>query len=144
MSSFFWELFQTGIYKRSQGRVARQVTFATVAFCLVMGLWRLSQITIEQGPWVSFGIPGVLVLAGLWVSYRSVNVPIFADFLIAVEAEMNKVSWPTRSELYRSSIVVLVTIFAMATILALYDFFWHWFFFEILEIVPKEEAAPLV
>lgn len=142
MSNFFWELFQTGIYKRSQGRVARQVTFAAVAFCLIVGFWRMSQITITYGPLVSFGIPGLLAVAGVWVSYRLVNVPLFADFLIAVEAEMNKVSWPTRGELYRSSIVVLVTIFAMALILALYDFFWHWSFFDILEIVPKGQAGP--
>ena len=33
-----------------------------------------------------------------------VNLPVFADFLIAVEAEMNKVSWPTRGELFRGSV----------------------------------------
>ena len=37
----------------------------------------------------------MLLAAGLWASYRLVNVPAVADFLIAVEAEMNKVSWPT-------------------------------------------------
>ena len=42
--------------------------------------------------------------------FRLVNLPKFADFLIAVEAEMNKVSWPTRTELFRSSVVVIVTI----------------------------------
>ena len=31
------------------------------------------------------------------------NMPRFADFLIAVEAEMNKVSWPSKAELIRSS-----------------------------------------
>ena len=35
----------------------------------------------------------------------------FADFLIAVEAEMTKVSWPSRGELVRSSIVVILVIF---------------------------------
>ena len=34
-------------------------------------------------------------------------MPAFADFLIAVEAEMNKVSWPTRTELFRGSMVVI-------------------------------------
>ena len=55
----------------------------------------------------------MLLAACVWVSYRLVNVPGFADFLIAVEAEMNKVSWPTRTELFRSSIVVLIMIFAL-------------------------------
>ncbi len=35
-------------------------------------------------------------MVGLWLCFRLVNMPRFADFLIAVEAEMNKVSWPTR------------------------------------------------
>ena len=35
-------------------------------------------------------------------------MPAFADFLIAVEAEMNKVSWPTRHELIRASMVVML------------------------------------
>jgi preprotein translocase subunit SecE len=63
-----------------------------------------------------------------------VNVPGFADFLIAVEAEMNKVSWPTRTELYRSSVVVLVTIFVLAVVLFVFDFFWGWVF-KILGIL---------
>ena len=41
-----------------------------------------------------FGLPALLLAAGWWISYRIVNFPAFADFLIAVEAEMNKVSWP--------------------------------------------------
>ena len=48
----------------------------------------------------------------------------FADFLIAVEAEMTKVSWPTRSELIRSSLVVIVTIVGFAVLLWFYDAFW--------------------
>ncbi len=64
-----------------------------------------------------FLIPGLLLALGVWASYRVVNVPAFADFLIAVEAEMNKVSWPTRAELFRASMVVLIEIFALAFIL---------------------------
>jgi len=129
VNAFFQELFHVGLYKRTQGRVTRQVTFAAVAVVLAFGLWQLNMTLNES--WslqVSFGVPGLLLLAGLWMAYRLVNVPIFADFLIAVEAEMNKVSWPTRTELYRSSIVVLVTIFALAAILFFFDFFWNSFF----------------
>ena len=130
MSALIQELFHVGLYKRTQGRVTRQVTFAVVAVALVAGLWGLSQtqMLIDGGPMVQYGVPGILLLAGFWVAYRLVNVPGFADFLIAVEAEMNKVSWPTRTELYRSSIVVLVTIFALAFVLFGFDFFWSSFF----------------
>ena len=71
-----------------------------------------------------FLIPGLLLALGAWASYRVVNVPIFADFLIAVEAEMNKVSWPTRTELFRASMVVLILIFVLAFVLTAYDVFW--------------------
>jgi preprotein translocase subunit SecE len=57
-----------------------------------------------------------------------VNWPRFADFLIAVEAEMAKVSWPTRSELFRSTLVVLVTIAILSTVLYAYDLIWQYFF----------------
>ena len=37
---------------------------------------------------------------------------------------MNKVSWPTRQELFRASMVVLIVIFSLAFILAVYDILW--------------------
>ncbi len=84
---------------------------------------------------VQFGVPAALLVSGLWCVYRLVNVPAFADFLIAVEAEMNKVSWPTRPELVRASIVVLITIFSLATILYSYDAFWR-SLFQWTGIIP--------
>ena len=124
MSALFQELLRAGIYKRSQGRISRQVTFAVMAIVIALGLFSLSQTLIRWGQGWQYGLPGALLLAGWWCAYRLVNVPAFADFLIAVEAEMNKVSWPTRAELFRASVVVLVTIFALAAILFVFDFVW--------------------
>jgi len=123
-ASAFRELFQLGVYKRNQGRIARQVTFAALAITIALGVWRLSHY-LEAGPEVRYGVPGILLLVGLWVSYRMVNLPRFADFLIAVEAEMNKVSWPSQTELIRSSIVVIFVIFFLAAILFMYDNIWR-------------------
>jgi preprotein translocase subunit SecE len=134
VGAFFQEMLRVGIYKRSQGRVTRQVTFAALAAAIALGLMRLSTICTGKGPEWQFAVPGVLLLIGLWVSYRVVNVPSFADFLIAVEAEMNKVSWPTRSELFRASMVVLVLIFVLATILAVFDLAWG-LLFRLLHIL---------
>lgn len=136
VNTFLGELIQTGIYKRSQGRVTRQVTFATVAITLVLGVWRLSATLKVSSSLagVYYGVPGLLLLAGLWVAYRVVNVPALADFLIAVEAEMNKVSWPSRAELVRASMVVLITIFALAIVLAAFDLFWRVLFTDVLRI----------
>lgn len=124
MGAFFQELLRVGIYKRSQGRITRQVTFAVLAITMALGLLRLGTILASRGPTFEFAVPGVLLLISLWVIYRLVNVPVFADFLIAVEAEMNKVSWPTRSELTRASSVVLILIFSLAAVLVAYDLFW--------------------
>jgi preprotein translocase SecE subunit len=80
-------------------------------------------------------IPGLLLALGMWASYRVVNVPAFADFLIAVEAEMNKVSWPTRNELFRASMVVLILIVVFAFVLAGFDLAWGWLFRGVLHIL---------
>lgn len=124
-SPFFRELFQLGIYKRSQGRVARQITFATLAVVILLGAWRLWVFEINATLSVRFAVPAVLVAVGIWLAFRLVNVPGFADFLIAVEAEMNKVSWPTRGELLRSSLVVIFCIFFLAAVLFGFDLFWR-------------------
>lgn len=81
--------------------------------------------TFESAPYLVPGIPGAVLIAGLWFGYRVVNWPRFADFLIAVEAEMNKVTWPSKDELIRASIVVIFTIFFLAVALFLFDIVWQ-------------------
>jgi preprotein translocase subunit SecE len=134
------EFIRVGVYKRSQGRITRQVTFAALVIILATGLYRLKVTLSGSGlersmPGFQFWFPGLLLFAWLWIAYRIVNIPSFADFLIAVEAEMNKVSWPTRTELFRASVVVLLTIFSLALILAGFDLFWA-FVFRITQIHP--------
>jgi len=141
--SFLGNLLRFSVYKRNQGRVTRQATFAALALAIGVGVWRLAAVlplwfasdvggsSTDLGV-VRFLVPGLLLAAGLWVSFRAVNMPRFADFLIAVEAEMAKVSWPTRSEVVRSSIVVIFMMFALAGILGLYDLFW-WFVLRALQ-----------
>ncbi len=71
-------------------------------------------------------LPLVFCWPGLWASFRIVNMPSFADFLISVEGEMNKVSWPSRGELFRASVVVMLVIFFLAAFLFVYDFVLTW------------------
>lgn len=126
VSEFIQELFHSGIYKRTQGRITRQVTWAALVVSMFLGVWRLEQTltAVAERGW-RYAICAALFLAGAWVSYRLVNLPAFADFLIAVEAEMNKVSWPTRNELFRASVVVLVTIFFLTIVLYFFDIVWN-------------------
>lgn len=127
-SGFFPELFRFGLYKPNQGRVVRQVTFISVALIAL-----LAGVELVRSGWLSrmtggdySGYVGGLVIAaiGSWLAYRLVNYSLFADFLIAVEAEMNKVSWPPRRELWNASLVVMFVIFAMAASLFLFDIIW--------------------
>ena len=143
-ASFLQDLFQFGVYKRNQGRVVRQVTFAALAVTLLLAAWRLwALLQNESGflwsyvpgmEYLRYLVPGLLLLVGLWVSYRLVNYPQFADFLIAVEAEMNKVSWPSRTELIRSSLVVIFMMFFLAFVLFGFDIIWR-YLFEALGVV---------
>jgi len=135
--AFFQELLTVGIYKRNQGRITRQVTFAASAIILCLGCYRLHAtmslwLADETLFGISYWLPGLLVLASGWFSYRIVNIPGIADFLIAVEAEMNKVSWPTRMELFRASLVVLFCIIAIAALLYSYDIVLRWIRDQIL------------
>jgi preprotein translocase subunit SecE len=65
---------------------------------------------------------------GMWLGFRLINWPRFADFLIAVEAELGKVSWPKLNELYRASMVVIFTMAFLALLLFCYDALWQLLF----------------
>lgn len=133
MNAFIQELFRAGLYKKTQGRIARQATFAAIMAVTLFGLFQLV-VTLggwEARPSVQFGIPAAIAAVTAWAAYRLVNVPFVADFLIAVEAEMRKVSWPTKQELFRSCIVVLVTIFVLATVLSAFDLLWRTIFWRL-------------
>jgi len=129
VNAFIREMFRTTLFKRNQGRIVRQVTFSAVAVAVALGLWRMNATCSQEvGATIRYVLTGILLAAGVWMAYRLVNVPQFADFLIAVEAEMAKVSWPTRTEVYRSSAVVLVMIFSLAVVLFVFDFLWSQLF----------------
>lgn len=125
-------MFKASRYKRSQGRIARQVTLGSILAIFAVMAWRLSG-GISAEPFegmmsrtmaeavAKYLLPLLVVGVGAWIAFRIVNIPSFADFLISVEAEMNKVSWPSRGELYRASLVVIVVIFLLTAILFTYD-----------------------
>lgn len=123
-------LLQTALYKPAHGRVVRQMTCLAVWVIVALGCYRLhvalrDEFTVEG--W-AVGVPAALLVAGVWFGYRLVNWPRFADFLISVEAEMAKVTWPAKPELIRAAIVVIVTIIILAIALVVFDIIWQWFF----------------
>ncbi len=63
---------------------------------------------------IQLGVPVLLLVIGGVGIFRLVNGPKFADFLIATESEMKKVSWSSRAELIGSTVVVIVTVLILA------------------------------
>ena len=45
------------------------------------------------------------------------------DFIKETRQELNKVTWPTRDELWQSTSLVIVTTFIMAVFIGVVDFF---------------------
>jgi len=66
----------------------------------------------------------LLAALSLWFAYRAVSFPVFADFLIATEAELNKVSWTTRKRLFQDTVVVLTTVVLLTVFLFAVDLIW--------------------
>jgi preprotein translocase SecE subunit len=89
---------------------------------------------------LAFTVPLLLIGASLWLAWRSVNYPTFADFLIATEAEINKVSWTTRKALIRDTIVVLVCLLLLTMFLFVVDVFWNFVLSrEVVRVLPTAE-----
>jgi preprotein translocase SecE subunit len=80
--------------------------------------------TVPLLPQVRYTLPVLLAALSLWLAWRIVNVPAFADFLVATEAELNKVSWTTRRRLVQDTIVVLVTVLLFTVFLFVVDVAW--------------------
>lgn len=126
---FLQELAQFGIYKRNQGRLTRQLTCLAVWVGFALAAWRMYFVITDWLPdalsqaalAIQYLGPALLLVAGVWLGYRLVNYAPFADFLIAVEAEMNKVTWPSRTEMVRSAIVVIVIMFGLTIVIFGYD-----------------------
>ncbi|MBX6314876.1 MAG: preprotein translocase subunit SecE [Isosphaeraceae bacterium] len=126
VAPFFANLLRADIVKPNQGRQARLWTAVGLGVLLAAGVYRLYEIQLRDqfSPVVRFGIPVALLLVFGWLVFRIVQYPPFVDFLIATEAEMNKVSWTSKADLQRATSVVLVTVVLMSLYLFGVDFLW--------------------
>lgn len=138
MTAYLQQLFSYGFYKRTQGKIARQATFYALAVTVAIGAYSLmlwmQNIGSARANELAAPVAVAVFAAGCWAAFRLVQWPTFADFLISVEAEMNKVTWPKAGELWRASVVVILTIFVLAALLYLYDFVWRWLLDQILSL----------
>lgn len=121
------ELASVSLYKRNQGRLTRQLTAGAIAVIAIAGGYIMSRGPLAGSPqWLRMGLPSAFTALFCWIAFRLVNYPKFAEFLISVEAEMAKVSWPSRQELVRATTVVIGSMVFLTVLLFLFDAFWAW------------------
>ena len=116
------------IYRKTQGRWTRLGTVAGVGILVVVGAWYAWYQLDGLSAIVRALIP-LLIMAGFfYVLLRVVNGKKAADFMIATEGEMKKVSWSSKKEIIGSTKVVIVVLLIMGAILALVDLAFRAFF----------------
>ena len=119
-----------GIYKRGQGKYTRLCSAFGIAIIVGLGclqLYRKLQAT-DFGLWVETMVPaGLFVVLGLLIFWL-VNKPAIADFMIAAEGEMKKVSWSSRKEIAVSTFIVIVVVAFVAVFLGITDLSFQMFF----------------
>jgi preprotein translocase SecE subunit len=151
--------FSTAGYKKSLGIRARRITILGILLIGITGAYSLYNQGSLPNDWVlalpfenpssftlipdaRYAIPVLLLFLTLWCAWRAVNVPTFAEFLIATEAEMNKVSWSPKKRLAQDTVVVLTTTLLMALFLLVVDLFWGWLLSrEIVGVLPSKAGT---
>jgi len=135
--------FNSARLKPTQGQRVRRATMLGIILLVGAGIYSLythGTLNTADADWtvrvpfsdrllfllpdVKFTVPLLFAAAGLWLAFRVVHVPVFADFLIATEAELNKVSWPTRKSVFQDTVVVLTTVLMLTVFLFLVDLGW--------------------
>lgn len=130
-ASIIPELFKVGLYKPNQGRLVRQATAIAISVVVAFGCFRLSEFLISSEKGIRVGVPIAIWAVLSWFAFRAVNFPRFADFLVAVESELERVVWPTWKQVWQSSIVVIVTMLFFGALLFVVDRIWRVLFWAI-------------
>ncbi len=126
-------------YKKDQGRMVRMAVFWSAAVLLYYGCTSLRQelagrfketlgeplfAALPTLPVLGTRLTGALLISlvlfgvSVFLLYRWLEKPKYADMLIETEAEMRKVVWPTPQEVFNSSLVVIVCVVFLMAFLA--------------------------
>ena len=111
------------IYKRGQGKYTRLCSAFAIAIIAGLGCLQLYKKlqAADWGLWVETMVPAGLFVVLALFSFWLVNKQSFADFLIAAEGEMKKVSWSSRQEIAVSTFIVIIVVITMAVLLGTTD-----------------------
>lgn len=128
------------IYKRGQGKYTRLCSAFIAAIIAGLGFLQLYKkleavewgLSRKAALWVATMVPAGLFVVFALLIFWVINKPSVADFLIAAEGEMKKVSWSSRQEIAVSTFIVIVFVIMMAALLGTTDLSFRTFFTWIL------------
>lgn len=83
--------------------------------------WRVNLVVLQTKISPAFTLAAVLVLALSFWWWRILNRERWADMLIEMETELRKVSWPSPSDAWQSTLVVTGFTFAVVVTILVYD-----------------------
>jgi len=122
------------IYKRGQGKNTRLwtglVCFVIAAYGCVVLHQKLQAAT--DNVWIETLLPAGVCAVFAAVIWWLSNRPSVADFLIAAEGEIKKVSWSNRREIVNSTIVVIIVVAVMSAGIGFWDILLGYFFSGIV------------
>jgi len=107
------------IYKRGQGKYTRIITLISgvvIGVLIARYVWMELKAT-SLSMYFVYGIPVLVLAATGFLMQWVVNRPRSADFMIATEGEMKKVSWSSKKEIVGGTKVVIVTTLFLAALL---------------------------
>jgi|WetSurMetagenome_2_1015567.scaffolds.fasta_scaffold648910_1 preprotein translocase subunit SecE len=118
------------IYKPGQGKNTRLFSALGLAVIVGLGCWKLYQELNARSinPWIETIIPFGLCIGLFFLIFLLTNKHKAADFMIAAEGEVKKVSWSSRQEIIASTIIVIIVVVFMALLLGLTDLCFQLFF----------------
>ena len=126
------------MYKPGQGYYTRMLSAVGIGVMVLSGVgWFWEKMTTIQAIpkrqmlYYQGGMAVTVIAVFGIIVYLLLNKPKIADFMIATEAEMKKVNWPSKKEIIGSTWVVICGTAFIALLLWLINIGFAWFFTEI-------------
>lgn len=115
------------LYKRGQGLYARVTTAILLGLLACFGIFELYAALsawearlFDAVAW-KLVVVSLLAVAAAVVVFFAVNGRKAVDFLIMTEAELRKVSWPTRRQLRQQTLVVIFVTILFGVVIQIAD-----------------------
>ena len=136
------------IYKPGQGYYTRMLSAIGAGMLVLAGAaWLYLKVvpryfgSAESLLYIQSSVAVGLILVMAVAIYIALNRPRVVDFMIAVEAEMKKVNWPSKKEVIGSTWVVILGTLLIAALLFTINLFFGWFFMYIGILAPTAPAG---